>query len=55
MRRAWTLLLPFLLLLPLMAQEETVNSPLLAVLEGELYRVEGDALQAYASCQPDER
>ncbi len=56
MKRAWTLLLPLVLLIaPLRAQETTFEPPLLAVIQGELYRVEGDALRPYDACQPEER
>lgn len=53
MKRVWILLLVLLTAsISLHAQE---NPPLLAILEGEVFRVVEDALEPYPACMPDER
>lgn len=57
MRQLFSLMLLLLLLLPSFAQEateEALNAPLIAYVNGELFRLENGALVPYTACTPDE-
>ncbi|MCA9913046.1 MAG: hypothetical protein KC496_06840, partial [Anaerolineae bacterium] len=56
MKRVWIILLVLLAWsLPTYAQDLTPETPLLAILQGEVFRVVEDTLETYPACTPEER
>jgi hypothetical protein len=56
MKRLWMIVCLCLLITGIVAaQDDLTSTPLIAVFNGQIYRLEGDALAAYAACMPDEQ
>jgi len=56
MNRCWMILLVLIAFgLPMQAQEPSFDPPLLAILQGEVFRTIDDTLEPYPACMPDER
>jgi hypothetical protein len=56
MKRLWIIVWLCLLITGVAAaQDELTDAPLIAVFNGQIYRLEGDALVEYDACMPDEQ